>query len=101
MKYLVIGSNGPGFSTTEEAVQFINNRVQPTFNLLKQWENEKKILAGGVPIGARTLIMIMEAASHNELDELLRSLTLWGSLTWKITPLTCFSSRAISDYKEI
>ena len=65
MQYLVMGSGGPGFQSPEEAVQLLESLVIPS---LEQLAAEKKILAGGLPVGDRALTFIMEAASHDEAD---------------------------------
>ena len=101
MKYLVIGSKGPGFTSQEEAAQLINNSVLPSLEQLSQWEAEKKIIAGGVFTGGRTLAWILDVGSHDELDELLRSFVLWGQLDWEVIPLTDFSKRKQIDSKDI
>ena len=53
MKYLVIGSEGPGFASPEQAVEILEKVILPTFDALITLEVEKKILAGGLPVGAR------------------------------------------------
>ena len=50
MKYLVIGSEGPGFASPEESVELLEKGVFPTFDALLKLETEKKILAGGLPL---------------------------------------------------
>jgi hypothetical protein len=49
MKYLVIGSGGPGFTSEDEAVQVLKSVVLPSFTELERLEKEKKIIAGGLP----------------------------------------------------
>jgi muconolactone delta-isomerase len=36
--------------------------------------------------------MIIDAASHDELTDLLMSLPFWGLQEWKITPLTTYET---------
>lgn len=36
--------------------------------------------------------MIIDAASHEELTDLLTSLPFWGVQKWKITPLSSFEA---------
>ena len=55
------------------------------------------ILAGGLPVGDRAFVFIIEAASNEELDQLLRSIPAWGVLKWKVTPLQSFSGRAAQE----
>jgi hypothetical protein len=97
MKYLVTGSEGPGFATPEEAVEILEEVVLPTFDVLMKLEAQKKIAAGGLPVGDRAFIFIVEAASNEELDRLLRSIPAWGVLEWHVTPLQSFAGRAAQE----
>jgi muconolactone delta-isomerase len=94
MKYLVTGSEGPGFTSPEQAVEVLERGILPTFDALMKLEADKKILAGGLPVGDRALVFILEAASHEEVDQLLRDLPAWGVLKWTVTPLQSFEGRA-------
>ncbi|MGB8993577.1 MAG: muconolactone Delta-isomerase family protein [Desulfobaccales bacterium] len=94
MQYLVSASEGPGFASPEEALEALENMVIPAFEALVRLENEHKILAGGVPLGDRAFVFIMEAASHDEVDRLLRSLPMWGVLKWDVMALQTFAGRA-------
>jgi hypothetical protein len=60
-------------------------------------QEEKKIIAGGLPIGDRALVFIVEASSNDEVDKLLRSLPAWGALKWKVTALESFAGRAAQE----
>jgi len=97
MRYLVSGSEGPGFASPEEAVEILEEVVLPTFDALMKLEAQKKIAAGGLPVGDRAFIFIVEAASNEELDRLLRSIPAWGVLDWHVTPLQSFAGRAAQD----
>jgi hypothetical protein len=97
MKYMVSGSEGPGFASPEEAVEILEEVVLPTFDVLMKLEAQKKIVAGGLPVGDRAFVFIAEAASNEELDRLLRSLPAWGVLEWHVTPLQSFAGRAAQD----
>ena len=94
MKYLVLGSGGPGFASPEEAVTILESVVMPSFDALIKLEADKKILAGGLPVGDRSFVFIIEADSHDEVDKLLRALPMWGVLEWEVTPLQNFKGRA-------
>jgi hypothetical protein len=96
MKYLVIGSGGPGFASPEEAIKVLKEIVLPSFDQLIALE-KKKILAGGLPVGDRAFVFIVEASSNEELDEMLRKLPMWGSLDWEVSPLQTFSGRAAQE----
>jgi hypothetical protein len=69
MKYLVTASEGPGWSTPEEALKVLETGVLPTFDILLKLEAEKRIVAGGLPVGERKLIFILEASSNEEVDQ--------------------------------
>jgi hypothetical protein len=97
MKYLVIASEGPGFASPEEVVAVLEKQILPSFDALLKLESEKTILAGGLPVGDRAFVFIIEAASNEELDQLLRSIPAWGVLKWKVTPLQSFSGRAAQE----
>jgi hypothetical protein len=94
MKYLVVGAEGPGFASPEEAVEVLEKGILPTFDALMQLEEDEKILAGGLPIGDRALVFIAEAASNEELDRMLRSIPAWGVLKWEVSALQTFAGRA-------
>ena len=97
MKYMVSGSEGPGFASPEEAVEILEEVVLPTFDVLMKLEAQKKIVAGGLPVGDRAFVFIVEAASNEELDRLLRSIPAWGVLEWQVTPLQSFAGRAAQE----
>ena len=94
MTYLVIGKEGPGFSSPAHMLDVLEKTILPTFDALLKLEKEGKILAGGLPLGDRAFVFIMEASSHNEVDELIRDLPAWGALKWKVRPLQSFKARA-------
>lgn len=94
MRYLVVGSGGPGFASKGEAVEVLESIVLPSFTELERLEAEKKIIAGGLPVGDRAFVFIAEAQSNDELDTMLRKLPMWGVLDWEVTPLQTFSARA-------
>lgn len=97
MKYLVIGSGGPGFASQEEAIKVLKETVLPSFDQLIALEKKKKILAGGLPVGDRAFVFIVDAPSNEELDQMLRKLPMWGSLDWEVSPLQTFSARAAQE----
>ena len=97
MKYLVFGSGGPGFESPEEAVAILKELILPSFDQLIKLEKQKKILAGGLPVGDRSCVFIVEAASNEEVDVMLRKLPMWGVLDWEVTALQTFSGRAVQE----
>lgn len=101
MKYLVTGSEGPGFASPEQAIEVLKKGILPTFDALMKLEADKKILAGGLPVGDRAFVFILEASSHEEADQLLRDLPAWGILKWAVTPLQSFGGRAKKERRVI
>lgn len=94
MRYLVIASEGPGWSTPQEALQVLEKAVLPTFDALMKLEADKKIIAAGLPVGKRELVFILEASSNEEADQILRDLPEWGVAKWQVTPLQTLEGRA-------
>jgi hypothetical protein len=94
MKYLVIGSEGPGFASPEETEEVLEKGILPTFDALLKLEADKKILAGGLPVADRAFVLILEASSNDEVDQILRDIPAWGVLKWKVTALQSFERRA-------
>ena len=92
MKYLVKGSSGPISLSSGEMARLLEDVVIPSFDQLVKLEKEGKI-TGGLPVGQRAFIFIVEAASNEEVDQLLRSLPIWGGMEWKVIPLQSFSGR--------
>ncbi len=97
MMYLVVGSGGPGFASPEEAVEVLEKIIIPSFDQLMKLEKKKKILAGGLPVGDRAFVFIMEAASNEELDRMLREIPVWGLLDWEVTALQTVAGRAAQE----
>lgn len=94
MKYLVHACDGPSFRSAEEMIPVLEKIVLPGLEAMADLEANKTILAGGLPVGERALVFIVEATSNEELDAMLRKIPLWGMLTWEVTPLQGFKTRA-------
>jgi muconolactone delta-isomerase len=97
MKYLVIASGGPGFASSKEAIQVLEEMVVPSFDALIKLEAQNRIPAGGLPIGDRAFVFIAESSSNEELDQVLRNIPMWGTMEWEVTPLQTFSGRAAQE----
>jgi len=97
MRYLVIGSEGPGFASPQETIEVLEKVILPTFETLTKLEADKRIVAGGLPVGERAFVFVAEAASHEDLDRLLRGIPAWGVLKWQVTPLQSFAGRAAQE----
>lgn len=93
MKYLVSGSGGPGFESAADAKDKLDNVVHPTFEALMKLESEGKILGGGLPVGDRAIVFILEAASNAEADIIIQNLPMWSLLEWQVLPLQDISGR--------
>jgi hypothetical protein len=101
MRYLVVGSGGPGFASEEEALEVLERVVLPSFTEFERLETEKKIIAGGLPVGDRSFVFIVEAKSNDELDRMLRGIPMWGTLDWEVTALQTFSGRAEQERQAV
>lgn len=97
MLYLIEATGGPGFASAEEAEEILEEAFVPGLDQLRKLMAENKVLAGGLPIGDRGVVFILDAASHDEADRILRSLTLWGALEWNVTPLQSIEGRLAAD----
>jgi hypothetical protein len=94
VQYLVEGAGGPGFASQAETIEVLEKAILPDFDILLKMQNEGKILAGGMPVGDRAFVFIIEAADNNEADRIVRSIPFWGLLQWKVTPLQSVANRA-------
>ncbi len=101
MKFLVTGSEGPGFTSPEEVVTVLEKGILPTFAALVKLEKSKKIVAGGLPVADRAFVFILDAPSNEEADKILRGIPAWGALKWKVTPLQSFKGRAAIERKAL
>jgi hypothetical protein len=97
-KYLVIGDYiDPGpLAPPQQTVQMLENAVLPSFDILSKLEAEKK-LSGGIYVGERKGVFIIEAESNDEVDKFLHTLPFWGLLKWTVSPLQTFSARGAED----
>ena len=98
MKYLVTAFGGPSFDSVDSAQDLLNNVVHPTFDKLMELESAGKVI-GGLPVGERALAFILEAGSHQEADEILQSLPIWGTIEWDVTALASFADRKAQEVK--
>ncbi len=101
MKYLVQALGGPGFSSPEEARRVLEGIVLPTFAALENLEAQNKILAGGMLVAERAFVFIAEAASHEELDLMLREIPLWPVMQWRVKALHTWTGRAAYEQEAL
>ena len=94
MLYLVtMESLETGLLPLQQNAQIIERAIIPGLEAVTKLEAEKKILAGGVFVGARSGVVIIEAASNEELGELLQSLPFRGVMKIDVTPLESMEYR--------
>lgn len=94
MKYLVtLELIGHPPTSPPELLYHLENRIIPTHEALQKLEAEKKILAGGDYSGRRGTAFIVEAASNEELTQLLMSFPMWSLMKVEVTPLDDFKTR--------
>jgi hypothetical protein len=81
-------------NTPQEGLALIEQYILPTLELCRKYEQENKIIAGGPTSAAIGLILIVEAGSAAELDQIVTSLPVWARMHTTVTPLTTFEGRA-------
>ena len=101
MQYLVEGTRGPLPPSPEQAIALLEEVVIPAFEYVGRLKAEGKVLAGGLPVGDRAFVCIIEAASNDEADRIVREMPTWGVLEWKVTPLQSFEARAEMERKAV
>ncbi len=95
MQYLVqLRLSGSARPTSEkDGITFIEKFIFPSLEQCKKLQEEKKILAGGPVSGAISLVLIVNAESARELDDLITSLPIWPRMETEVIPLTTFDAR--------
>jgi hypothetical protein len=83
-------------TTLQEGATFIEHYIFPSLEMCKKMQEEKKILAGGPMSGTVGIVMIVEAGSALELDELIENLPVWPQMETSVTPLTPFDGRMVA-----
>ena len=91
--FLVETSESPGFASPAEAAGVLEQGILPTFDMLMKPKAGKKVQTG-LPTGSRTLFLIVEAGSQDEIDRMLRELPAWGVFSRQVTPLQSLEGRA-------
>jgi len=94
MLYLVTATGGPSFGSEEEAVHVLKEIIMPSFTEMIKLKKQKKILAGGLPVGERSFVFVAQAPSNDALDAMLRAIPMWAALDWEAVPLQSFEGRA-------
>ena len=70
----------------ERFAQVMEQMIAPSLEQLAQWEQEGRIYGGGYT-AARGGAFIIDAASSEEVDQLLTSLPYWGLVKIDVKPL--------------
>jgi len=87
-EYVEVGALMP----PEAAVSYVEQVVIPSLQMVAQWEQEGRILAGGTFPGERAGALVMEADSAEEVGQLLGSLPFWGQMKWEVRAMQSLSS---------
>lgn len=98
MRFFITGEyiEAGALLSPEHLAALAQNVILPSLQILAKWEQEGKI-KGGVLAGERAGVFIVEAASHEEIGELLASLPFWGLIKWHVTPLQSWASTVERD----
>ena len=102
MKFLIIGQGLDYLDPIDPAsyIVFAEKIILPAVENVKEWE-EKKSIVGGFFAGQRGGVMIVEAASGEELSGLIQRLPFWSENTLEIIPLQSFQSGAENVRQQI
>lgn len=99
MQYLVtmeFVEPGPLFPA-QQLGQMVAETILPSYDQLASLVANGTIVAGGTLVGSRTATFIVEAATHDELDQLLEGMPWWGVMKTTVAPLQAFAQRAAND----
>jgi hypothetical protein len=80
----------------DAAINVLEHTILPSLEILVKWEESGKI-KGGAIAGNRAGHIIVEAASHQEISDLLRSLPFWGLMKFEVVPLQTLKSALEGD----
>ncbi len=100
MKFLIIGKGIDYGGPIDPAsfLMFSEKIVLPSIEMLKEWEAKQKVV-GGLFAAQRAGVIIIEAASAEELSAMLQSLPFWPQNSWEVIPLQSFES-GVEDVKK-
>lgn len=82
-------------TTPADGVAFIERFILPSLEQCKKLVDEKKIAAGGPMSGTVALVLLVNAESARELDDLVTSLPLWPRMETEVIPLSSFEDRQV------
>src|SRR5260370_34311840 len=93
-QHRVEATRGPALpASAHDAIALLEDVVIPHFDYLIKLQGDRKILAGGLPVGDRAFVCIIEATSNDDADRIVRDMPLWGVFDWKVTPLQSVAAR--------
>lgn len=96
MKYLVTMEMAEAVLSTilasPQQTEQHGEQVLKQHEVLMNLEAEKKILAGGAPIGRKADVFIADVASEKELNNLLMGLPNYAKMNVDVTPLMDFET---------
>ena len=81
-------------ATPQDGVVLIESYILPTLRRCAAWQENGRLLAGGPVSAAVHLVLILEAESVAELEELVESLPAWPVMRTTVSPLFTFEGRA-------
>lgn len=82
----------------QQVAQFLEQAVIPSLEQFARWEEQGKI-TGGVFAGERETAFVLNAASAEEVGQLLTSLPFWGMMKWQVRPLQSMRSAVERERK--
>ena len=105
MKYLVnMESIETGLLPPQQMAELMERKILPSIEAVVKLEGEKKILAGGGLVGKRAGVVIIEADSNEEVDQIITGLPFSGLMKVEVIPLQSFSkvaAKARENLKQI
>jgi len=101
MKYLVtmelIGA--PPAASAQEMAEHLEQKIIPTHDALMKMEADGTILGGGDMSGRRGTVIIVEAASNEDVTTMLMGLPMWALMKVDVTPLDSFEARQARQHE--
>lgn len=94
MLYFVTTDHFSGPPPPPDQMAGLLDTVLSTLDRLNGLLADGKIVAGGVPAGQKKHVFIVDAASNDEVTELVQSLPLWMAHQWEITPMESWTHHA-------
>ena len=81
-------------TAASDGIVLIEQYILPTLQRCATWQEEGRLVASG-PVGAAIhLVLILDADSVEELEDLVENLPGWQLMRTSVSPLTTFEGRA-------